>query len=265
MDNQPTPMYLMQLIDKLEPAIWKAFPTSKYRNVQYYIEKWHQTDDSSYDYRENFQIHKRNDGNIDLLPTLHGMDGELLLKIAIDMGIETPDFIPSIPTFKNDLKENYKTAFEFFEKALKQIEENPDLAIGLANSTLESIIKHILQDKRISIKLDKKKTLYNLTQDILKSFEMFPRKEETQNEVKAIGSSLLNIAQNIEALRSNKTTFHGKTAQDHVIDDPMYAYFVVNAISTVALFLLSFYKKKYSSEEKKKQEYTEIRSEDLPF
>jgi len=55
--------------------------------------------------------------------------------------LETPDFIPCIPTFRNEIKSDYKTASATFEKAFRQIEEHPDIAIGLANSSLESIIK----------------------------------------------------------------------------------------------------------------------------
>ncbi len=49
----------------------------------------------------------------------------------------------------------------------------------------------------------------------------------------------------IEDLRSTKTEMHGKTQNDFIIKDSMYAYFVVNAVSTVGLFLLNYYKGKY--------------------
>ena len=78
------------------------------------------------------------------------MPGELLLKVAIDMGVETPDYIPSIPTFRNKIKENYKNASETFEKAFREDEKDPSLAIGLANSVLESIIKDILRVNQVS-------------------------------------------------------------------------------------------------------------------
>ena len=108
------------------------------------------------------------------------MDGELLLKIAIDLGIDTPDFIPMIPTFKNEIKGSYDTANSTFDKAFKLIYEDPSTAIGLANSALESIFKHILSDTRISINWNKNDTL----------------------------------CQSIEKLRSDKTLFHGKQNED---------------------------------------------------
>ena len=60
--------------------------------------------------------------------------------MAIDLGVETPDFIPSIPVLKNELKSDFETASQTFEKAYKNVEEDPSLAIGLANSALESKI-----------------------------------------------------------------------------------------------------------------------------
>ena len=77
------------------------------------------------------------------------MKGSDLLRIAIDLGVDTPDFIPSIPAFKNEMKSSYKTAYDTFAKAFKQVEEDPNTAIGLANSALESIIKEILKDARM--------------------------------------------------------------------------------------------------------------------
>ena len=95
----------------------------------------------------------------------------MLLIIAIDLGIETPDFIPSIPVFRNEIKSSYKTASQTFEKAFKCIETDPDTAVGLVNSALESIIKEILKDNRVSIAWKENDTLYTLTQKILKEFK----------------------------------------------------------------------------------------------
>jgi len=184
------------------------------------------------------------------------------LKIAIDIGIETPDFIPCVPTFKNILKDKYKSASDTFNKAISNIEDNPDLAIGLANSTLESIIKEIIQDGHMTIVYDEKLTLYKLTESILKGFNMFP-KNTIPKEIKNIGSSLLNICQNIECLRSSQTSLHGKSNSDYIIDESLYAYFVVNSVSTVGLFIHSFYKTKFLVEINKPVELSE--GTDLPF
>ena len=237
-----------------------------------YINRWHEDDENFW---ENFPIIFKDDDRkeIDLSLTLLQMPNDLVLKVAIDLWIETPDFIPSIPTFKNDLKENYNSALNSFEDAFKQIEEKPDMAIWLACTTLESIIKHIFEDDSINKpKNFEKQSLYKLAQDLLKEFEIFPNKE-LPDEIKSIWNSLLNISKNIDDLRSWKTHFHWKTSKQYLIKDPIYAYFIINSTSTIWLFLMSFYKLKYEPI-KKEQEMQEedveiydndIKPEDLPF
>jgi hypothetical protein len=80
-------------------------------------------------------------------------------------------------------------------------------------------------------------------------------------EIKTIGSSLLAINQSIEKLRSEKTNFHGKTNDDYLINDTIYTYFVVNAVTTVGLFLNSYYSTKYP----KSKQTTIDELGDLPF
>ncbi len=265
MNNDISPKYLMKLIADIETALWDLFPSSKYKNVRFYIEKWHKYEEgyNFNDHWENFTIHIDNNDNIDLTRTLNGIDGETLLKIAIDLGLETPDFIPSIPTFRNDIKAEYQSASATFESAFKKIESEPSIAIGLANSALESIIKEILKDERINSKIKSNKTLYDLVSEILKVFQLFPN-SEMPNEIKTIGSSLLSIGQSIEKLRSDKTEFHGKTNDDYKIGEPIFTYFVVNSVTTVGLFLNSFYKAKFPKEKEEIVQYVS-EDDDLPF
>ena len=120
--------------------------------------------------------------------TLHQIDGETLLKIAIDLGLDTPDFIPSNPMFKNELKSSFETAAQTFEKAYCNVEKDPSLAIGLANSALESIIKAILKDKRVSIQYNNRDTLSTLIKNIFKSFNIY-KDLSSPKEIRSIASS----------------------------------------------------------------------------
>jgi hypothetical protein len=239
MNDLISPKYQMILVKSVNDAIWQEYKS--YREVRQYIDKWHESDD--YNDWENFRIALSANSNIDLSQTLHNMPGVLLLKVAIDLGVDTPDFIPSIPTFKNELKSNFKTAYDTFTKAFKQIETDPSIAVGLANSSLESIIKEILKDNRIKSKMAGNETLYKLSSIILKEFKL--ANNDHSKEIKIIGNSLLAICQAIEKLRSEKTDFHGKTDEDYLIKDPIYTYFVVNAVTTIGLFLNSYYKTKF--------------------
>jgi len=235
----------MKLVQSVSDAIWAEFPS--YELVRHYLNKWYECNyepNGFNDYFwENFKIVEKENKKIDLLATLHSMKGETILKIAIDLGVDTPDFIPSIPTFKNELKSEYKTAYDTFSKAYKQIETDPSIAVGLANSALESIIKEILKDERLSNKINGGETLYKLTSIILKEFNL--ANESHPKEIKTIGNSLLAINQAIEKLRSEKTNFHGKTIDDYLITDTVYTYFIVNTVATVGLFLNSYYKTKF--------------------
>lgn len=245
----------MKLAAEVEKAVWDEF--GSYKNVRNYIEKWHEYDEQNYNW-ENFSVVIRDDMNIDLNATIHSMPGDILLKIAVELGVDTPDFIPSIPTFKNEIKSEYKTAYDTFTKAYKQIESDPSTAIGLANSALESIIKEILKDERIKSKIKGTETLYQLSSVILKEFNF--TSTDHPKEIKTIGNSLLTANQAIEKLRSEKTNFHGKTSEDFLIEDTIYAYFIVNSVTTVGSFLNKFYKTKYPKPE------TEIVEDDgLPF
>lgn len=254
-----SPKYQMQLISSVEKAIWDEYKS--YKQVRLYINKWYnnnyEPNGFNNNYWENFTIVEKPNGEIDLTTTLHNISGTDLLKIAIDLGVDTPDFIPSIPTFRNELKSEYKTAYDTFSKAFKQIESDPSIAIGLANSALESIIKEILKDERISCKISGSETLYGLTKIILKEFNI--TNPDHPIEIKTIGSSLLAINQSIEKLRSEKTDFHGKTNDDYLITDTIYTYFVVNAVTTVGLFINSYYKTKFSKSK------TVVEDDELPF
>lgn len=258
-----SPKYRTHLIKDVSIAIWNEFHT--YSEVNIYFQGWHSVEDNGFYTTENFEIiyFGVTDRRIDVLNTLNNIDSETLIKIAIDLGVETPDFIPSIPTFRNKIKEEYPTTSIIFEQAYKKIETEPEIAIGLANSALESIIKEILKDERINTKGKDTDTLYSLTKSILKEFKLLPTAEMPE-EIKTIGSSLVSIAQGIEKMRSDKTLFHGKTDDDYVISDPMYVYFVVNSVCTVGMFLRSFYKKHYPKQQT--IEYNnELGLEDLPF
>lgn len=258
MENKISPKYQMDLIENIEKAIWELFPS--YQKVEFYIKKWYEYDD--FNNWENFTIAKKEENKINLLATLHTIDNELLLKIAIDLGVETPDFIPAIPTFRNEIKSSYPTASATFEKAFKDIEEHPDVAIGLANSALESIIKEILKNDDIKNKVDTNKTLYDLTIAILKEFSLFPNGDMLK-EIKTIGSSLLSVNKSIEQLRSEKTNLHGKTVEEYLLNDPMYTYFIVNSIATIGLFLISFYKEKFLSIDSVDE--FDINKDEIPF
>lgn len=259
MDELISPKYQMQLVNSVQDKIWEEFKS--YKNVLFYIKKWHRSSEG-YNYNdnwENFTISLDVNGTIDLPSTLHSMNGSDLLKIAIDLGLDTPDFIPTIPQFKNEIKERYENVYDTFLKSIKNIETDPSLAIGLANSAFESLIKEILKDERMESKLKGNETLFKLIQAIINEFKL--NGENFPIEARTICTSLISICQSIEKLRSEKTIFHGKTKEDLLIEDSIYVYLTINSFTTVGLFLNSYYNKKFPKV--KIENFDEL--EDLPF
>lgn len=241
------PKYKMELIQKVQKAIFDEY--TSYTAVETYIrEFW----DSGY-WNDNFQIYYKNDKNgkevIDLTATLSNMPQDDLFRVAIDIGVPVPMVIPAFPTFVRTLAPEEKGisfAKEMFDKAYNLMQDDPAQAIGLANSTLETIVKHILQDPRTQITPNKNDTLYKLVETLLKEFRFFPT-SDLQKNIRNIGSSLLCVCEEIEALRSDKTFVHGKEKGDYVIDNALYSAFVINAVSTVGLFIISYFEEKYGS------------------
>ena len=238
------PSQLMQLINRIETALWNKFDSSKYVNVRRYIRLWQQDvfNDFTGEYEgKNFEIiNQENSTTIDLGETLHNIrDVDLLLKIAFDLGIEVPSVIYSVPEVKEILAENYKDASSVFEDAYKKLETEPDIAITMASAALERIIRDLCADKNPCKKSD---TLYELLVHILKEYDYFPSR--TLNaDIRNIGSGMLKIAQAVESIRSNYTRdAHGSLEPKYMQDQPLYAKLMFNSITTISLFLLGLKK-----------------------
>ena len=241
------PKYKMELLSKIEKKIWEEYKS--YSKVEAYLNEFHEEwyNERGFPDGENITLCRKNDGNIDLSKTLATMDFDTMVQMAIDLCIPVPTVLPAFPTFTRSLVEGEfgtSLAYDNFMKAYKLVYEEPEQAFSLANSALETIIKHIMADKRIKVKYNSKDTLGKLTEAILKEFCYFPTKS-MQNNVKNIGSSLLCIAKEIENMRSEETFAHGKGRADYVVDDNLYSVYIVNSVITVGMFLISFYDKKY--------------------
>ena len=239
-----SPSQTMEIIDELEKKLWEKY--SSYKKVELFVRKWIplEWNDFAAENIPIFQVVKKEDKNIDLLATLHLFNPEVVLKMAIDLGIRIPDIIYSIPEIKGIMSDNYQQAFKTFEEAYKKVDSEPQVSITMANAALESIIKHICEDPGLS-KCNSKDTLYKLTEHILREFKLHPS-TKPRTSLRNIGSALLKIAQQIEQIRSEYSeASHGKTRDDPLFDDEIYSKLMINVVATVGLFLLNFYQKKH--------------------
>ena len=61
----------MKLIKDIHEAIWKKYQS--YKEVRFYISKWHKVQEDWNNHWENFNIITKENGEIDLMQTLHNI------------------------------------------------------------------------------------------------------------------------------------------------------------------------------------------------
>lgn len=237
-----SPAYITDLKMKLGQKIWEKY--SSYKNVKLFLVSsvveggWNEPDSFQIFYRDEEQ------NTVDVERTVLHMSPFETIRMAIDLGMETPGFLPAIPQFKNILKNENQTAYQNFDRAVKNVHENPDQAVSLACSTLEGIIKTILLNNNFSDLKAKNPSLTKLVSAIVKEFG-FDDKIKCPQELITIASQLRGLGKAIDDLRSDKSSAHGKNHEEYVVDDPLWAGFIVNTSACLGLFLWEYYEKKY--------------------
>ena len=109
---------------------------------------------------------------------------------------------------------------EAFATAIRMVENDPSMAITYANSVLESVVKQI--NKKIVADYKPTETLSKQTTrllDIIKKEE----KDHIPEEIRRICKGLYNTTAAIEDLRSRKTMANGKTEDDYMLEEKMFA------------------------------------------
>lgn len=260
---------MLDLIEKIKPVIWETFPIPKYKNVENYMKRWQNGKEDNFGniYDENFDIYYKDDQRIDLDKTMCNMPDEYILGIATELGIETPGFLPVVPQrFKNILENNNQTAYQNFERAIKNAYESPDESVLLATTTLDSLIKTILNNDKIKNKIDFKiKKNGSLTEQASAIIKVFKKESSSDcpKEIFTLTNNLSTLCNTLDDLRSDKTPAHGSLEEDYIVDDPLWAILAVNATVTLGIFLWDFFNKKYLLDKEKGPEIIDI--DNIPF
>ena len=240
--NEVSPAFVTDIKMKLGQRIWEKYQS--YRNVKLFLVSsvveggWNEPDSFQVFYQDEEQ------NRVDVEKTVLYMSPYETIKIAIDLGIETPGFLPSISKFKNVLKDENQSAFQNFDRATKNVYENPDQAVSLAASTLEGIIKTILADESFAEIKTKNPSLTKLVNQLVKEFG-FNDSTKCPPELITIATQLRGLGGSIDDMRSDKSTAHGKSHTEYVVDDPLWAALIVNSSASLGLFLWEYYEKKY--------------------
>lgn len=232
-----SPLYMQKLKNRVEGALWNLFDESKYRQVEEYIRRWHEDDGNFW---ENFCVYRKDD-HIDLSHTLAEMPNDILVRLAADIGVETPGMLPCIPVMKNILSQNNTNAYMNFERAVSNVYDHPDQSVALAASSLEGVIKTICQGIDFESPI-KNLSLSELTNKAVKEL-IGVCDADTPQEIKTLATQIRGLGNTIDNLRSDKSTAHGKAAGEYVINDELWAETVVNATATLGILLWRLYER----------------------
>lgn len=237
-----SPLYMQRLKNQVEEALWGLFDKSKYRQVEEYVRRWHEDDGSLW---ENFSVYTT-DGHIDLDRTLAEMPNDILIKMAADIGVETPGLLPCIPVMKNILSQSNANAYANFQRATRDVYDQPDQSVALAASTLEGVFKTFIQNIEPDNSM-RNASLTKLTSKVVKHL-VDTCDPSAPLEIKTLASQLRGLGNAIDDLRSDKSMAHGKAPGGYVVDDPLWAETVVNCTATLGIFLWRLFEQHQSQQ-----------------
>lgn len=255
-----SPLYMQRLKNRVEKALWNLFDKSKYRQVEEYVRRWHECDDNFW---ENFCVYTK-DGHIDLDRTLAGVPNDTLIKMAADIGVETPGLLPCIPVMKNILNQSNTNAYVNFKRAVRDVYDQPDQSVALAASTLEGVFKTIIQNLEPDNSMGNA-SLTKLTSKVVKEL-VNTCDSSTPQEIKTLASQLRGLGSTINDLRSDKSTAHGKAPGAYAVDDALWAETVVNCTATLGIFLWRLFERRQSQNaEPNPASQAPVQDNDIPF
>ncbi|WP_139204534.1 abortive infection family protein [Pacificibacter marinus] len=134
-----------------------------------------------------------------------------------------------------------------FSRAFDNLETDPEAAVTAACSMLESVFRSII-NARPEIDMPRSMEIKVLYKAIRDPLGLSPSKDvqesEIQADVRTILSALSNAIQGIGALRSHSGTAHGRERGFQRLD-PRIARLAVGSASTLALFLIETWERKF--------------------
>jgi uncharacterized protein YjeT (DUF2065 family) len=128
----------------------------------------------------------------------------------------------------------YARAIEDWKKAQSAIASDPENAITLACSLIESVSKHVLND--IGTPLPADQSVVPLFKTAAKALGLAP-KDQADADLKGLCGAIATVAQQVGTLRTHSGDAHGK-GPDHLSLSQSEARLAVNSAGSVATFLM---------------------------
>lgn len=149
--------------------------------------------------------------------------------------LEEEKIIPHSEYVKDAMKNmNSELILAEWNKALDRKKDDPDGAITISKSLLESVLKHILDD--LEIIYNTKEDLPQLYKKVSKQLNLYPEQHEEESFKKILGSCS-NIINELSNIRNGVGDAHGKGRKVYRPSE-RHAELVVNLSGTMALFLI---------------------------
>ena len=156
--------------------------------------------------------------------------------------LESRNVMPS-DTATSDVLERFDAegVHVIWQKALQRRENDPEGAITVARTLLESVCKYILDDK--TIKYNDKDDLPKLYQVTAKELNLSPS-QHTEEAFKAILGGGITLVNGIGTLRNRLSDAHGRGKSLPIKPASRHAHLAVTCAGAIATFLIETYNEK---------------------
>jgi hypothetical protein len=145
---------------------------------------------------------------------------------------------------------NFDTVSRDLKRALDTAHTDPESAVTSARSTVESVCRSIILE--LGGELPNKKDIKGLFNAVKKPLGLSPDRKDLDTEiaddVRKNLSGLATVVEGIGALRTHGGDAHGRE-RGYVRIDPRIANLSINTASTVALFLIETWQRKFPTKE----------------
>jgi hypothetical protein len=147
---------------------------------------------------------------------------------------------------------DFDTVNRDLDRALASTETDPEDAVTSACSVVESVCRSVLIE--LGLPLPPKKDIQGLYQAVREPLGLTPDKggvaDEIASDVRAILGGLNSVVNGVGALRTHGGDAHGRERGYRRVD-PRIARLAIHSASTVSLFLVETWQKKYPAKQLK--------------
>ena len=160
----------------------------------------------------------------------------------VDYLEEGIDLVPSDPTASDTLEVfDAEHVYETWSKALSRRTSDPEGAITLARTLLESVTKHILEEH--SLEYDDGGDLPKLYGKAAAVLNLAPS-QHAEEPIKRILGGVMSVVNGLGTLRNRLSDSHGRGKKLRVRPSQRHANLAVNAAGAVATFLVETHRER---------------------